>query len=73
MNEISRLSMIVSMYFLQRRDFSCACFLLYRRYISYWLFPFWGNFELKVIPFWYRLSEPMTEQIGCQVLIQTLG
>ena len=34
--------------------------------------PFCGNFEVKAIPFWYRLLEPMTEQIGYQVLIQTL-
>ena len=30
-------------------------------------------FALEAIPFWYRLLELSTEQIGCQVLIQTLG
>jgi hypothetical protein len=35
--------------------------------------PFGLIFELKVIPFWCRLLEPMIEQIGYQVLVQTLG
>ena len=30
-------------------------------------------FASEAIPFWYRLLEPTAEQIGCQVLIQTLG
>ena len=36
-------------------------------------YPFGFIFTLEAIPFWYRLLEPTTEQIGCQVLIQTLG
>ena len=36
-------------------------------------YPFGFIFELEAIPFWYRLLEPMIEQIGYQVLIQTLG
>jgi len=48
--------------------------LLYRRYILYRPFPSFGLiFELEAIPFGYRLLEPMTEQIGRQVLIQALG
>ena len=36
-------------------------------------YPFGFIFKLEAIPFWYRLLETMTEQVGYQVLIQTLG
>ena len=30
-------------------------------------------FALEAIPFWYRFLQLTAEQIGCQVLLQTLG
>ena len=36
-------------------------------------YPFGFIFALEATLFWYQLLEPTTEQIGCPVLIQTLG
>ena len=69
MNEIFRLSMIVSVYFLQCYDFLCVCFCSIGDTSRIGFSFFWGMFELKAIPLWYRLLELMTEQIGYEVLI----
>ena len=36
-------------------------------------YPSRFTFALEAIPFWYRVLELTTEQIGRQALIQTLG
>ena len=67
----------VSVNFLQylciHHDCLCVCFFSIGDTYRIDFYPFGSIFELEVIPFWYQLLEPMTEQIGYQVLIQMLG
>ena len=52
----------------------CLCFRFcsegdtYR--IGFYVFEDFSFFELEAMPFWYRLLEPMNEQIGYQMLIK---
>ena len=77
MNQIfvfyDRISAKFLQYLFIHRDCLYVCFCSIGDTYRISFYPFGSIFELEAIPFWYRLLEPMIEQIGYQVLIQMLG